>query len=551
MTYTLGIQIGHNSSVCLYKNNKLIYYNQEERLSRLKRDSSFPNLCIEQVKKITSKVTSVLVTSYDAASVSLVFVKHQLEKIKLIESKTLVYFLYKGHHLTHATKAYFSSNFKNALIFVIDGRGSCYNLSNGSIGFETASVYTIDYPNEFKSIYKKIYTNQKQLENIKVRYDYEPPLAHSIKNIYSITEETIFEIGNQYELALFYSSISNYLNFKDEEGKLMGLSAYGKENILINHYLKQKDFLTPDLNINIKKYKDILKFSKEDLSYETQLKFEQDYFLLVNKFINKYKDYKNIILTGGTALNVVNNYKLKKHFKNHNIYVEPLCGDEGNSIGACQHYLYRTTLNDNFEKVNSLYLGPKYKINISLKNKEIIKKCKITKIVDLLINKNIVAVYQDKAEAGPRALGNRSLLMDPRIKNGKYIMNKIKGREQFRPLACCVLEEYAEQWFDISNSPHMMYACQAKENTKKIVPSIVHEDNTCRIQTINKKQNLFLYNLLKEFYKKTKVPMLMNTSFNLKGEPIVETPEDAVNVLRNSKINYLYFSKNKKLITIY
>ena len=141
--------------------------------------------------------------------------------------------------------------------------------------------------------------------------------------------------------------------------------------------------------------------------------------------------------------------------------------------------------------------------------------------------------------------------MNPSLVNGKNIMNSIKGREYFRPLACCVLEEHAEEWFDLKYSPEMMYATTAKEKTKKIVPAIVHEDNTCRIQTVNKNQNKNLYTLLSLFYKKTKVPILMNTSFNLKGEPIVETPEDAVSVLKNSKINYVYFPNENKLITLY
>ncbi len=304
--------------------------------------------------------------------------------------------------------------------------------------------------------------------------------------------------------------------------------------------MSEEDFFTNNYNINSKYKID----NKEDLAFETQKYFEDKFCDLINTYKNINK---NIIITGGTGLNVVNNYKLKKYFKNNNIYVDPLCGDEGNSIGACQYYLYTTQGNDSFEKVTSLYLGPAYDLNI----KENIKKSSFNEVIDLLLDNKIVALYQNKAEAGPRALGNRSLLMNPSLVNGKNIMNSIKGREYFRPLACCVLEEHAEEWFDIKYSPEMMYAAMAKEKTKKIVPAIVHEDNTCRIQTVNKNQNKNLYTLLSLFYKKTKVPILMNTSFNLKGEPIVETPEDAVSVLKKSKIDYVYFPDENKLITLY
>ena len=538
----LGIQSGHNSSVALYKNNKLIYYNQEERLSRLKKDYSFPILCLNQLKNKVSKIDVILITSYNPCEITNQ-ISNFLIKLKVIKEAVPVFYLFKAHHLMHASKAFFSSGFKDALIFVVDGRGSSYNLSDGSVGYETASVYTVNYPNEFNAVYKRIFTQQDNINHLKVNPDFEFPLTYKINNV-SISKATQFEITNQHTLAHFYSNISKTLGFENEEGKLMGLSAYGKENLLIRNYLNEK-FIFNENNFILKNNSNI-NMSSADLSYETQIKFEKDYLDLVKTFIEKFNNYKNIILTGGTGLNILNNRKIKTYFKNHNIYVDPMCGDEGNSIGACQHYLYRMTKNHTFDKVNSLYLGPRY--NIKLKEKY--KKVNEDYIVNLLLNKNIVALYQDKAEAGPRALGNRSLLMDPRIKNGKHVMNKIKGREQFRPLACCVLEEHAKDWFDLDYSPYMMYSAHAINNTNKIVPSIVHEDLTCRIQTINKKQNPKLYKILKLFYKKTKVPILMNTSFNLKGEPIVETPEDAINTLRKSKINYLYFSKDKKLYGI-
>lgn len=524
----LGIQVGHNSSVCLYDDNKLIYYNQEERLSKLKKFGGLPTCCLEQVKNIAPKVDVAIATGYDPIYISSL-VADQLYKLKIIEKYKLVYYLFNSHHLMHATKSYFSSGFKDATIFVIDGRGSQYIMNDGTTGYETSSVFTINYPNEFKTIFKTIY---KKIETGKVHPVFENRLP-------TIDSDTIFKIQSFHDLGHFYSAVCTYFGWNNEEGKLMGLSAYGKSNSQIKKMMSQNDFIEKH-SINNK----YIINEKEDLAFETQNYFENNFL----KLVDKYKDLnKNIIISGGTGLNVVNNYKLKKYFKNNNIYVDPLCGDEGNSIAACQHYLYRSQKNDNFEKVKSLYLGPTYDFKIT----ENIKNSSTEEVVQLLTKNEIVALYQNKAEAGPRALGNRSLLMNPSIVNGKNIMNTLKGREFFRPLACCVLEEHASEWFDMDYSPDMMYAAQAKDKTKKLAPSIVHVDNTCRIQTVNKNQNPKLYEILHLFNKQTNIPILMNTSFNLKGQPIVETPEDAVSVLKNSKFKYVFFANENKLLTIY
>ena len=164
--------------------------------------------------------------------------------------------------------------------------------------------------------------------------------------------------------------------------------------------------------------------------------------------------------------------------------------------------------------------------------------------VKQILNQQIVAIFQNSSEYGPRGLGNRSLLFDPRNKNGKDIVNKIKRREWFRPFAGSVLLEHAKNWFDmgtIEESPFMSYAIPVKEEKKLLIPCITHVDGTCRIQTVTKEQNKNFYELIEEFYKRTEVPMLFNTSFNLAGEPLVETKEDALDTLKRSNINYIYF----------
>ena len=163
--------------------------------------------------------------------------------------------------------------------------------------------------------------------------------------------------------------------------------------------------------------------------------------------------------------------------------------------------------------------------------------------VKQILNQQIVAIFQNSSEYGPRGLGNRSLLFDPRNKNGKDIVNKIKKREWFRPFAGTVLLENAHDWFDmgtIKESPYMSYAIPVKEEKKSIIPAITHVDGTCRVQTVTKEQNKKFYEIIKLFYEKTNVPILFNTSFNLAGETLVETKEDALDTLERSSINYLY-----------
>ena len=163
--------------------------------------------------------------------------------------------------------------------------------------------------------------------------------------------------------------------------------------------------------------------------------------------------------------------------------------------------------------------------------------------VKQILNQQVVAIFQNSSEYGPRGLGNRSLLFDPRNKNGKDIVNKIKKREWFRPFAGTVLLEYAHDWFDmgtIKESPYMSYAIPVKEEKKSVIPAITHVDGTCRIQTVTQEQNKNFYELIKEFYKKTEVPILFNTSFNLAGEPLVETLDDARSTIERSDLEYIY-----------
>lgn len=166
-------------------------------------------------------------------------------------------------------------------------------------------------------------------------------------------------------------------------------------------------------------------------------------------------------------------------------------------------------------------------------------------VVELILDQKIGAIHQGRSEIGPRALGNRSIVFDPRLKNGKDIVNTVKNRESFRPFAGSVLEEHADKWFDmigLKSSPYMTYNLQVREDMIEYIPAITHVDGTCRIQTVNQKQNFHYYNLIKTFYLSTKVPILLNTSFNLAGDAIVETIEQALSSLNKSDLDYVYFA---------
>jgi carbamoyltransferase len=169
------------------------------------------------------------------------------------------------------------------------------------------------------------------------------------------------------------------------------------------------------------------------------------------------------------------------------------------------------------------------------------------------MNGNIVTLFQDRCENGPRALGNRSILFDPRTQDGKDYVNSVKHREYFRPFAGSILHEHAHEWFDmrgLEESPHMMYAMNCQPGVEEKIPAIIHIDGTCRIQTVKEHQNPVYYEMIKEFYDQTGVPILFNTSFNLGGEPLVESIDDAVRTLAESKIEYLYIPHNGIIIEV-
>jgi carbamoyltransferase len=278
-----------------------------------------------------------------------------------------------------------------------------------------------------------------------------------------------------------------------------------------------------------------------DIAYAIQKDTGSYIMEKIKEYTEKY-NCKNVVISGGYGLNCVSNYRYLD--LDINLYVEPISHDGGTSIGAAKYTWHKITKSKEKQKQKTLYYGFKYDVPS-------INNTSYEEIIDLINDGNPICVFQGKSEAGPRALGNRSILYNPFVENGKNILNELKGREKFRPFAAIVLEEHAQEWFYMKNlkqSSFMMYAVKCKEEHINKIPNVLQVDNTSRIQTVNSEQNYHIYRLISIFYELTGIPMLLNTSFNLAGYPLVETVDDAIKTLKKSNFNYLYFPETQSLI---
>lgn len=519
LEYVLGINRHHNGSVCLLKDGEIVLHIEEERLSRFKTDN-VPILCFNEIKKITDKIDIVgsvgfheLVNLNEAHKKPLSLYDALVYKICKNNDYPRHDSYSKGHHLCHAALAFYNSGFKDAICIVVDGNGSEID---GQL--ETESVFTASYPAEFKCIYKK-----------------------------SLGENDSISVGHVFE------SVCEALGFEwHEAGKVMGLAAYGKLNkdlpkIIINGRANPELFEGRKF---VYQFEDDFSI-KADIAYAVQHECQELITSFILDVIEK-TNAKNICLSGGYFLNCVANYKhLKRIPKDVNLYIEPISGDAGLSIGVAKHIWHSQTGDTTIRKQKSLYYGPKQSLVIPTNT--VIEVVTPYDVAKLIYDGNIVALFQGRSESGPRALGNRSILFNPCIENGKEIINTIKKRESFRPFAGTILVEKAHEWFDmdrLEQSPFMLYAVDCLEDKKKIIPSIVHEDGTCRIQTLSSEQNVCYHSLIKQFERISGVPILFNTSFNLAGDPLVETLEEAIDTLKKSKIEYLYLPEKERLIVI-
>lgn len=586
-----GIARGHNSGVCLLKDGEIVFSIEEERLSRVKYDGG-PFASILKIKEYTDKLDFMVfahTTPLDTAGVieytgDVVYVGFA-RKLGLIDNKGYpqghpqVIDLSNIHHKLHAACAFYRSGWDSAAALVVDGAGTFFpTIVNGTeiTTWETESIYDCEYPANFKTLYK----HQGTWVNI---------YPHVMKEM---SADWIGEPGETYEavfsdragIVKVYEAVSKYCGFEEiEAGKTMGLFPYGQPNnkipALFNETgdlsLSDRNVIIPTypsgagVNTLVSKYldesiaygQDLSQLqNRRDLAYACQVETQDQVVKLIRDTV-KRTGKNRVVISGGYGLNCVANYHYLDALKNEGIeiYVEPISNDAGTAMGAALYFWHGQYQDMTIRNYETLYLGPKHNYSIN----DILQKsanegvdiidASYKDIVNLLTNKNIVTIFQGQSENGPRALGNRSVLFDPRFEDGKDFVNTVKRREYFRPFAGSILEEHVHEWFDLrgmKNSPHMMYAVNCQPGVADKIPSIIHVDGTCRIQTVTPIQNLHYYNLIKEFYNQTGVPILFNTSFNLGGEPLVETLEDAIRTLKNSDIEYLFLPEFNKLITV-
>ena len=478
----------HDGSLCLLKNGRVDKHVIAERINHLKHS----NVCSDSMKYFGED-------------------EKDLQYTKLEDS----------HHIFHAAHSFYDSGFDEAICVVVDGMGSNVSLSEplfekGSQGRESISIYKIQYPCKIELIYSEIVTPFK----CNIFYD-------------------IFRITSTCSPALMFQKTCESIGMKwYDAGKLMSMASYGKDMIDI----KDEWFDGNDLR-NIKLNKKLKTFEEQcDFAKSLQVKSQERVKNIILEMVEK-TGCKNVCMSGGYFLNCVSNTFVQKHLpKDVNTFIEPICGDDGISIGLAKLNYYSKTLSRRKFPLKDIYFGKKQKIDV--KGKRVSPK----DVSKLLSDGKVVGIFQSRSESGPRALGNRSLLYDPRDPNGRDKINKLKGRESYRPLAATVLQEHAHKWFDmygLEESPYMLHALDVLSDK---VPAVNHVDNTCRVQTLKRNFNKHYYDLIKEFYKITDVPMLLNTSFNLAGDTIVETIDDALNTLRNSDIDYVYFPETSTLI---
>lgn len=535
----------HESAAALIRDGEIVAAGELERFSRKKHDASFPqeviDFCLKEGKinvddldyvvfyeKPFRKFERNLIMSLEYFPKShLLFVdamKNFLTEKLWIESTIALKLrispekiLFVPHHVSHASASYFTSSFQNAAFFTLDG-----------VGEWTSGCWGLASQN-------KLYPKQ------------ELRFPHSV--------------------GLIYAAFTAFCGFEvnDGEYKLMGMAGYGKPIHIdrIKKLYNQHSDGSIELNLEYfafqrspqkmytNKFQTLFNGLKiADITASIQACTEEIVFTMLS-YIHKETKQKQLIFGGGVALNSSLNGKILSSTPFKDVFIFPAAGDDGGAIGAALYVYHHVLNNPKNKSLQNVFLGKEFsndEIEKVLK-KENVRYEKLAKdelinyAADKLVKGKVIGWFEGRAEFGPRALGHRSILADPRNKKMKDIVNKkIKFREEFRPFAPAVLAEHEAKYFDINASalaPFMLATCEAKPPARKNAPATVHVDGTSRIQRVDKEYDGRFYQLLTAFYRKTSVPVLLNTSFNVKGEPIVNSPKDALNTFRNSGIDVL------------
>jgi carbamoyltransferase len=374
-------------------------------------------------------------------------------------------------------------------------------------------------------------------------------------------------------LGLLYTGVTAYLGFRanQEEGTVMGLSAYGQPTYLDRFrqiitvkqdgsFKMDQSFFGFSRGSRMYTHKFLRMFGKERKAGEPIKDRHRDIAASLQKFIEEtvvtmarhiYNETKidKLCLAGGLFLNCIANNRILEETPFKEVFIQPAAGDSGGALGVAI-YIYNSILGNKRNYIMSTScLGPEFSQNYikkilhreGLNFKELGDSTLFKYIAEKISDNRVIGWFQGRMEFGPRALGNRSILANPCNLKMKDILNsRVKKRESFRPYAPAVLEERAKDFFELKNlSPFMLFASRVKEEKKKIIPAVTHVDGTARVQTVNRHTYPRLWNLNKEFDNITAVPVIINTSFKLIGEPMVCTPEDAISSYKRSQMDYL------------
>ena len=545
--WILGISASHNGSVCLLKGNEIVAAIQEERLVREKRRNikgAIPclsiNYCLDYAGIRPSELDVVVLCVQERARSPEqdVRLNSQLQ-VSLHDIPVLTI----SHHLGHAVSAFATSGFKESAVMVIDGLGSPYEDFSSD---ERTRAFIQDADQwECTSLYSASSTTITAIEKHTVKYagwlgkrNTGMPTFRSLGGMYSAVATQIF--GQPMEGA----------------GQVMGLAPYGEPEFPVSDFYEVVDgqFLFSDRVLE--QFTHDRRWPECEVRYRNLARSVQEALeaavLYLAARLRETTNSENLCYAGGVALNCVANERLIRESGFKRVFIMPAAEDSGASVGAAFFGLWHLTAENTNYKLVADSLGRRYDhvaIHESIEKTPAITILKnrseiLEETAERLCKGQFAGWFQGGSELGPRALGQRSILADPRSPDAKDTLNaRIKFRAAFRPFAPSILYEEAANWFEFDNydvsSPFMLRVCKFKPHARDRVPAVVHVDGTGRVHTVTREGNERLYELLQRFYRRTGVPILLNTSFNISGEPIVETPEDALWCLLYTNLDFL------------
>lgn len=551
--FVLGIHVGHDRSVALIKNGDVVGNIAQERLDRIKHSRSIelPFDAIDALLKyqhITIQDVNCVGLSGDAMEAENILNTIKSELYIHYKCKIPVYFV--SHHDSHAYAVFFSSGFPNSLIFIADGGGDYYN------------NYT-----EAESLYV---ANETNISLVKKRLQAPTIRRMGNESNYLLPYMPSAVRSQEISIARKYEQFTYLLGFGwGQAGKTMGLASYGESLIDfsdlnykdLEYSLKYADYLEDIFvlqQLSNKNYHNYIQENAADIAQTVQEYTEKAVITLIKNLAKKYHA-EYLCLGGGLFLNCLLNQKILENCNLKEVFIFPASGDDGQAIGNA-FYAYKK----HFPQMPNPQIKLPY-LGFSYSNSEIEDELKTWNLnyiffednvlarmmAQAIFDNKIIAFHRGRTEVGPRALCHRSILANPTNPNMKDIINnRIKHRENFRPFAPVVTKEMEYEIFDLKqSSPYMLLAPTVKKEYRDKLPSITHVDNTARVQSVSKETEPFVHLLLNEFAMLSSVPVLINTSFNVAGQPIVERPTDAIQTFINNDMDILvignyWISKN-------